>query len=163
MSNFKHGMRRTKLFGVWTAMLARCRNPNVVAYKNYGGRGIDVSDSWSEFKVFFADMGEPNAGETLDRIDNNKGYSKENCRWASRLSQGRNKRNNRIIEVGGVAKTMSEWSEVNGVKLATIWARINKGWDAGLAVTLPPQKVGRKPSSSNAFGAQHDVKFEAAA
>lgn len=164
MSNYKHGMRHTKIFGVWTAMLARCSNPNCAAYKNYGARGILVSERWHEFASFYADMGLPKPGETLDRIDNNKGYSKDNCRWATRLEQGRNKRNNRILTAQGESKTMSDWAETTGLKLSTIWARINKGWSEHDAVTTPliTKRAGIKRGAKlrdYAFGAEHGVNF----
>lgn len=163
MSNYKHGMRRTKLFGIWTAMLARCRNPNTIAYKDYGGRGITVCDSWTDFRNFYADMGEPPEGMTLDRTDNNQGYSKANCKWVSRLEQGRNKRNNRVLTVDGQKKTMSEWAEVSGLKITTIWARIDKGWTEVEAVKTPVitiRKGIKRGQSLRNFGAQHGVTFE---
>lgn len=145
-------------------MLARCRNPNTVAYPEYGGRGITVCERWSDFRNFFADMGEPTPGLTLDRIDNNLGYSKENCRWATRTQQGRNKRSNRILIVAGESKTMSEWAEATGLKLSTIWARVNKGWSADDAVLLPlvTRRAGipmGEKLHKHAFGAQHNVNF----
>lgn len=79
----------------WRAMHERCRLPSHPHWKNYGGRGVTVCESWSSFSAFLADMGERPAGMTLDRVDNEKGYSPGNCRWADRATQTANRRNAR--------------------------------------------------------------------
>lgn len=82
----------------WAAMVSRCTNPKRNNWHLYGGRGIAVCDRWREFAAFLADMGERPPGTSLDRIDPSKGYSKGNCRWATRTEQNRNRRNNRLDE-----------------------------------------------------------------
>src|SRR3954471_6233232 len=95
----KHGMANSPVYHVWQAMIQRCENPNCDAYENYGARGITVCEEWHDFELFIADMGVRPKGFSIDRIDNDKGYCKSNCRWASTAQQLNNRRNNRVIEL----------------------------------------------------------------
>jgi len=88
----KHGQCGTPMYRAWAQMIQRCTNPDNRHFHNYGGRGITVCDEWKSFDRFKADMGERPPGLSLDRIDNNRGYSKENCRWATHSQQMRNRR-----------------------------------------------------------------------
>lgn len=88
-----HGMEGTKIYNIWKAMKKRCNNHNDPSYENYGGRGIQVCDRWLDsFENFYEDMGERPEGKSLERVDNNKGYSKENCVWEVRRKQNINQR-----------------------------------------------------------------------
>jgi hypothetical protein len=92
--NRRHGLTRTRLYGVWARMRERCHNPSAADYPRYGGRGIKVCERWEVFENFRADMGEkPDASYSLDRINNDGDYEPSNCRWATKLEQTNNRRN----------------------------------------------------------------------
>lgn len=90
-----HGHTGTKIYNVWRAMIARCNNPDDARYKYYGGRGITVCARWLKFENFLKDMGIPPTGLSIERMDNERGYSKKNCKWATHTEQMRNRRNSR--------------------------------------------------------------------
>lgn len=118
-------------------MMVRCYNETHVHFQHYGGRGISVCDRWHDFDAFASDMGERPEGFSLDRINNDMGYNPQNCRWATAKEQANNRRSNTMIEVGGVEKTLSQWAGDLGTSTSTISARINMGWSAEDAVTVP--------------------------
>jgi hypothetical protein len=133
-----HSMSRHPAFAVWRSMLARCGNPNHRAFKNYGGRGIHVCPQWQTFVGFWNDMGvgyEP--GLSIDRIDNDAGYSKENCRWTTPKTQCRNKRNNVVIPTPLGRMTVAEASDRFGIGRSTIFYRISRGWPGSQILKAP--------------------------
>jgi hypothetical protein len=143
----RHGFSRVDKirpeYYLWCAMRSRCENPNNKHFQNYGGRGIAVCERWKTFENFFADVGErPSKAHTLERCDNALGYQPGNVKWATRLEQGRNKRNNRRLVFDGQELTLSAWGERTGLKRATIMRRIGLGWSVERALTTPLRKAG---------------------
>lgn len=135
--NYRHGGTYTKAYGVWLSMRRRCHDPNSKSYPDYGARGITVCDRWSAFENFLADMGQPPPGLTLERKDNGKGYSPENCVWASRADQRRNTRHTDLITIDGVTKCRKDWLAANGLTSSTFRRRIERGWTREEAVSVP--------------------------
>ena len=144
IANTKHGKTKSRVYNIWNKMRARCENKLNNRYEAYGGRGITVCKEWKEpegFVKFLADMGEPPEGYSLERKDNNKGYSKENCKWASDVEQGRNKRNNKILQYGDRFLPISEWSEITGIPYMTLYYRVERyGWPADEALGFKQRK-----------------------
>lgn len=136
--NRTHGMGKTKINYVWLDMKARCLNPNHKRYKDYGGRGITIQKEWQDFLGFYNDMKDTyREGLTIDRIDNNKGYSKENCRWVSMVTQNNNKRNSAYETVDGITATRSELADLYGVPRCTFYWRLSKGMTVEEALKTP--------------------------
>lgn len=136
--NLKHGECGTTEFRSWASLRQRCTNPNNKKYPIYGGRGIGFCERWDSFANFLADMGKkPSPSHTIDRIDNNLGYSPENCRWATPLQQSRNKQKTRFATIDGVTKTTSEWAKINGLSQGMVIKRIKRGWSNEKAVSEP--------------------------
>lgn len=143
----KHGLSHTPECRAWHAMHSRCGDPNQPSYHRYGGRGITVCEEWQSFETFYRDMGpRPSPKHTLDRIKNHLGYSKENCRWATRAEQAQNTRQNRLITYNGETHCLREWARRIGVHHSTIAYRIRTGRPPGLA--LDGQKHARFASDS---------------
>lgn len=127
--NFKHGhaQLKTKTYLCWTNMKSRCCNINNNHYLNYGGRGIKVCRRWIySFSNFLKDMGLQPIGLQLDRKGNNGNYCRSNCRWATCTQNARNKRNSSSITIKGKSRTIPEWSEITGLKPATIRSRLKE-------------------------------------
>lgn len=136
--NVRHGGSKTPEYVVWCDMLSRCNNPNNIAYKNYGGRGIKVCERWAKFPNFIADMGSrPSSKHTIDRMNNDGDYEPSNCRWATRKEQQNNMRSNHYLELNGEKKTISRWSEDLGIKLTTLIGRLDRGWTVEETLTTP--------------------------
>lgn len=136
----KHGMIGSPEYQAWDGMKQRVR-PSYENSERYYDRGIGIDPIWeTSFQQFYDDMGQKPEGLTLDRIDNDKGYSKENCRWASITTQARNKSDNLVITFNGKTQTAAEWIEELNINPVTFYSRIRKGWTHERAITEPTNK-----------------------
>lgn len=137
----KHGHAikndETSTYQTWLHMRQRCLNPCNDSYHNYGGRGISICSEWESFEQFLKDMGERPHGLTIDRIDNSKGYFKENCRWTDKKTQLRNKRNNRLVMWEGREVVLSELCERYAIGHQVVTSRLRLGWSIENALMRP--------------------------
>jgi len=133
----RHGYAKTKTYEVWKAMKYRCNNPKQQAYKNYGARGITVCKRWHTFSNFAIDMGTRPKGKSIDRIDNSKGYSPKNCRWATPKEQAANRRVTIFVTIDGKRKTMVDWANEYGVAYIGAYTKYKKGFKGAEIFTGP--------------------------
>lgn len=132
-----HGMTDSRTFVSWDSMKQRCLNTNHKSYGDYGGRGITVCERWLEsFNNFLADMGERPEGKSLDRIDNDKGYEPTNCRWATHVEQGNNRRSSRLLTHAGKTQTAIQWAREYGLGPKTLLYRLKAGWSLKESLTM---------------------------
>lgn len=127
---------RTVEYVAWQSMRSRCLYPKDKRFKHYGGRGIGICDRWGVFENFLADMGrKPGPNHSLDRIDNDKDYCAENCRWATSSEQNRNRSNTRLVKIGDELISLAEACSRTGVNYFTAHARLRKGLPLGQALS----------------------------
>ena len=134
-----HGMYQSPVYKVWSAMIQRCVNPNNAGYEGYGERSISVCERWKSFEAFYADMGpRPSSDHSIERIDNDAGYSPDNCRWDTRKAQARNRRTSRLLTFNGRTQCIADWADEVGMNPATLRNRIARcGWTVERALTEP--------------------------
>lgn len=131
-----HGMSRSPEFLAWETMLKRCDNPNSPAFKYYGGRGITIDPSWRKFDQFFRDMGfRPSSKHSIDRVNNNGSYCKANCRWATRIEQANNRRNNHLVKLDGQVMTLTQAADRYSIPVKRASLRLRRGWSVEDAFT----------------------------
>ncbi len=119
---------RAREYRVWCQMKARCYNPSSPRYHRYAGRGITVCERWRHsYANFLQDMGECPVGCSLERVDNNGGYSPENCVWADMKTQCRNKECSRLATIDGTTMTLNEWCRHFRMASRTVWSRMKRG------------------------------------
>lgn len=136
--NIFHGKSRSKSYSSWRDMMRRCYDPKSKKYHRYGARGLTVIKRWHSFENFYIDMGERPNGFTLDRINNNKGYNKKNCRWATPHQQSRNISTNRIVMIGSTKMILKDAANFHNISYSVVRQRIFRGWAIKKALTTPP-------------------------
>jgi hypothetical protein len=151
MSKWHHG-KGTRLYSIWKAMKTRCFNPNFAAYARYGGRGITVCKEWVDDFLAFQKWALANGYSddlTLDRIDTNKSYCPENCRWASYKEQANNTRRNIKITVNGETGTVAEICRKYSVNHFLVYDRITRlGWEPEKAIFTPARKITKRRTTA---------------
>ncbi len=143
----KHGGSRTRLYRIFQSMKGRCYRPQHIHYANYGGRGIGICDEWRDNFAAFREWAISHGyddSKSIDRIDNDRGYSPHNCRWVDAMTQGNNRRTCHMLTLDGQTHTIAEWSRLTGIGKTTIRERLNRGWSAAMALEV---KVGQVSSS----------------
>lgn len=135
--------RRKRVYNIWLGMVRRTTKPQADSYPHYGGRGITVCDRWLKFANFYADMGEPPEGASIDRIDNDGPYTPENCRWATDAEQRRNQRRSVKVTWRGQTRVAKDWAGLLGLHHNVLYKRIASGWDPERALTtgVDPERV----------------------
>lgn len=142
-----NGRKERRVYKIWKAMKWRC-NPNNKTARSYNERGIVVCPEWGNSYEAFRDWALANGYRddlTVDRIDNDRGYSPENCRWANYHQQARNRSSTRMVTAFGETKSAIEWSEDERCLISkkALWLRLRRGWPPELAITAP---LGFRPS-----------------
>lgn len=141
----KHNMTDTKTWGIWRGMMRRCYEVTNQHYHLYGAKGKLVEESWHIFQNFYKDMGDCPENYSLDRIDNELGYSKSNCRWADIETQNNNRGDyNTVLTLNGVTKTQAQWARELGINDTTLAGRLKKGWTIEKALTTPVKVYKKK-------------------
>lgn len=149
----KHGhrfsSRSTAEYSSWCNMHLRVKDSKNPGFKNYGGRGIKICQRWEKFENFLEDMGpRPTAKHSIDRVDNNKDYCPENCRWATRSEQNRNTRQNHYLSYGGETKCLADWCNSLGLSKSAVGQRLRRGCSLEEALNpLKKEARGKTPAS----------------
>ena len=148
ISYYRHLMRRGRTrsrgsppsgaYRSWRAMKTRCNNSKNANHQRYGARGIAICPRWTLFSNFLADMGERPPGMSLERKDNELGYSPENCRWATKAEQNCNQRRTVRFTHEGRTMAMKEWARKLGIHYDTVKGRRRNGWSLEDALLTPP-------------------------
>jgi hypothetical protein len=143
----KHGLTDTKLYHSWKCMKYRCLNSHYTEYHLYGGRGITVCNEWLTFENFakWALANGYKEGLSIDRIDANGNYERNNCKWSTAKEQANNKRNNHFITCEGETHTLAEWADIKGLDYGCLESRLNNlGWDIKTALNRPSRGRGKR-------------------
>lgn len=152
----KHGESRTRLYSIWKTAKSRCLNRKDKDFYKYGARGKTMCEEWlgeNGLRHFIEWSLENGYAEnlTLDRINGNKGYSPTNCRWATMEEQQNNRSDNRLITYNGETHTIAQWARIKGVQHGSLLGRINHGWSAEEALTVPMSKKTEEEQKRSPF------------
>lgn len=137
----RHGLSSTPEYLVWKGIIQRTSNPNSPCFDRYGGRGITIDASWRDFEIFYMEMGSrPSARHTVERIDNEKPYSKANCIWATRQAQANNRSSSVLVLLNGITKSVTQWCRELNVDYKCVKARLERGWSPERSFLTPTRK-----------------------
>ena len=139
-SLYKHGGSNTRLYRIWKNMKQRCSNPKASKFELYGGKGITVCDSWKNSFENFAKWSYENGYTdelSIDRIDSNKNYCSENCRWTTYKEQGNNTSANHLVTYNGITQTLSKWADSLNLPYKVVSERIRRNWSVEKTFNTP--------------------------
>ena len=145
--NYKHRLKNTRLFSIWSNIKSRCLNKNSTNYHRYGGRSIKICNEWiHDFKSFYEWSINHGYSDnlTIDRIDNNGNYTPDNCRWVDSKVQSTNKSNNHYVIINGIKKTLSEWCILKNINYRTVQDRLKRKWSIERALSEKVQTKFRR-------------------
>jgi hypothetical protein len=138
----KHGLGHTSIYRIWLNMKTRCNNPNNVSYLSYGGRGIKYDPKWGTFEGFYEDMAEEYSKElSIDRINVNDNYYKDNCRWVTMKDQARNRRDNVCVNTTEGTFILLDLCKKLNLKYSTVTMRLHRGWPMDKALNYKIQLI----------------------
>lgn len=135
MSGYDENGKKKRIYVIWLSMRQRVMYPKHKSFGNYGGRGIGICPEWDSFERFYQDMGDPPCGAQLGRIDNDSGYSPENCRWETPSQNSRNRSTTVYLEVFGETRPIADWCDIFAIRTDTCRFRLRSGWDALVALS----------------------------
>lgn len=129
--------KKSPTLSTYHSMLQRCKNPSSNSFKNYGAKGVTICDRWLDFNNFLVDMGERPKDTTIDRINNSKGYSPDNCRWATKKEQAINRKSTLLYTMQGETKCLKDWAREYGIRYLVVFKRIKRGWSLQDSLKTP--------------------------
>ena len=153
---------RKRILHTLNHMIYRCTNEKCASYKDYGGRGISVCKEWMDDHDAFVEWSLANGyeyGLAIDRIDNDKGYSPENCRWVTLAENNQNRRSSRLFTIDGETKNLQQWCDSFGVCRSLVSGRLNRGWDIERALKTPKRKRDTEKLIGMRFGRLTVIRF----
>ena len=139
--NYRSKLRDNPTYRSWERMRSRCLDKNSEDAKHYQARGITICEEWNSFAQFERDMGERPEGLTIERIDNDKGYYADNCRWATRKEQANNRSSCVLLTFSGITQNLTQWAKATGIARNCLQKRVSAGWSTNRILTQPSQRM----------------------